>query len=259
MNRAIKLVALAPALAFGMSALASQARASTVELTFGDLVNAAPIGSWFNGGTNPFYTGSANNGPQTGPADGVVFSSNAEELRAGVSGHAPSGGSGKFENNPGGVNSYTGKAGVLYFGFSSTSSSYLNDAGGFDQISFNYSILNNTATYDDTVDLYSGLNGTGNLLGSLSLTPNGTAVACQTTGDEFCTWSLASASNFGIAESAVFGGPSSTPLEGLEFDAVSLSGAPGPAVGAGLPGVALAAGVIGLVGLRRKRKAAAAA
>jgi hypothetical protein len=251
MNRITKSGLLTCVFAIGLALATSQAHATPITLTFGDLVNESDINSWFTGTQiNPFYNPSnPANGPQYGPADGVVFSSNAEELRSGVNGHAPSGGSGKFENNPSGVN------GVLYFGFSTTTTSYLNDANGFIQLSFDYSLLNNSSSYDDTVNLYSGLNGTGILLASLSLTPNGTTVACTTTGDEFCTWSLASTGNVGVAESIYFGGTSSTPLEGIEFDEVQLTPTPLPAA---LPLFAGGLGVMGLLGWRRKHKNAAA-
>jgi hypothetical protein len=240
----------------GMNFIVSEARAASVTLTFGDLVNQTTVGGWFNGGTNPFFTGSANNGPHFGPNDGVVFSSNADELRSGTTGHAPSGGNGRFENNPGGVNTFTGQSGVLFFPFSSTTKSYLNDANGFSDISFDYSYINNNAsTFGvETVELFSGLNGTGTLLASIALSPGSTTVACRTSGDEFCTWSSASQQNFGTAQSVLFGGTSATPLEGIEFDDITLTATPLPATWS----MMLTGLILGFFACRRAKRTAVA-
>jgi hypothetical protein len=225
-------------------------------LNFGDLVNAQPIGSWFTGTqSNPFFNPlNPANGPQFGPSDGVVFSSNAVELRSGVNGRAPAGGSGKFENNPGGVNSFTDRAGVLFFSPSATTASYLNDAAGFTSLSFAFSYLNNNTNLGAlTVEVFSGLNGTGTLLASLPLSPASNTTACTTTGNEFCTWQFTSATLPGVGQSIFFGGASTTtPLVGLEFDAVTLTSTPLPAA---LPLFATGVGALGLLGSRRKRKA----
>jgi hypothetical protein len=254
-----KLALLSPALAVGMALVIAPAHADSITLNFGDLVNAQPINSWFTGTqANPFFNfANPANGPQFGPSDGVVFSSNAVELRSGVSGRAPSGGSGKFENNPGGVNSFTNRAGVLFFSPSGTTASYLNDAAGFTALSFDYSYLNNNTNLGAlTVEVFSGLAGTGTLLASLPLSPASTTVACTTAGDEFCTWQLASTMLPGVGESVLFGAASTTsPLSGLEFDDVPLTPTPLPAT---LP---LFAGGFGMIGflLRRKKQNARAA
>jgi hypothetical protein len=102
-----------------------------------------------------------------------------------------------------------------------TTTPVLNDASGFSGISLNYSLLDNTSSYGSTIDLYSGLNGTGTLVGTLSLTAAGTTVACTSSHDEFCTWSSANNQALtGEAESAVFTGDARTYTE---FDAVALT------------------------------------
>src|SRR5208337_710552 len=81
--------------------------------------------------------------------------------------------------------------------------------------------LNNTAADASTISLFSGVNGTGNLVGTLTLTAAGTTVACTGTHDEFCTWSSTSNNALtGVAESAVFNGNARTLTE---FDAVALN------------------------------------
>jgi hypothetical protein len=244
MNGTLNLSLLATAFAIGTTAIVSPANATT--LVFNQLVNGVQIQNYFNGGA-------ASNGA-IGPNDGVVFSPNANEQRQGFNGNAPSGGTGKFENNPSGLN------GVLYFPFSSSTTSYLNDASGFTSLSFGYSLLNNSSAFDDTVAVYSGLSGTGIELASLSLTPNSTAVSCvgspstSTSGasakDEFCTWSTASVSNFGVAQSILFGPTGSSNLQDIEFDDVQVTPLP-----AAFPLFATGLGAVGLLAWLRKRKA----
>jgi hypothetical protein len=225
--------------------LAAPANASSVTLTFGDLRNGAAITNWFNGGPNPFPPPVAH-----GPQDGVIFSANANEQKKGVTGTGGQG-TGKFENNP------SGATGVLYFPFSASGKSYLNDASGFNNVELDYSLLNNSYSFEgasptsETVELFSGLNGTGTLLGSITLEPNATTVACKTRGDEFCTWSSAilKTTPGQLAESIFFGPAGTGPLIGIEFDSVRLSQTPLPAA---LPLFGSGLALIGLFGRRRR-------
>jgi len=245
MHRATILAALFSASVIGSSLPVAVVPANAVTLVFNQLPNETAIENYFDGGT-------AGNGA-TGPGDGVVFSSNANEQKQGFNGNAPAGGTGKFENNPSGLN------GALYFPFSSSTASYLNVPGGFNSLSFGYSLLNNSSAYGDTVYIYSGLNGTGTELAMLSLTPNSTSVACasspstSTSGpsakDEFCTWSSVSANNFGTGESILFGPTGTTPLQDIEFDDVQL--APLPTT---LPLFAGGLGFVGYLSRRRRRE-----
>jgi hypothetical protein len=218
-----KLAFIAPAVGIGAALLAAQASASNVTvygnqeiLTFGGQVNATSINTFFDGGTDQYGTagGAANN-------VGVTFSAPAEFQNAGYNGNGFNGGTGKFENDP------SGATGVLYFAaVPTTSAAVLDDATGFTGISFNYSLLNNSASYGSTVSLYSGLDGTGNLLGTLTLSAAGTTVACTSSHDEFCTWSSTGISSLGgVAESAVFNGDARTYTS---FDAVALTATPVP-------------------------------
>jgi hypothetical protein len=72
-------------------------------------------------------------------------------------------------------------------------------------------------------------------------------VACTSTHDEFCTWSAASGSGFGVAESAVFNGDARTYTE---FDALAVTSAvPLPASMWLILG-----GIGGLAGFARRRR-----
>jgi hypothetical protein len=127
---------LSSALLVGLSLVTPQADASAATLTFNQLPNSVDIENYFNGGLSSYAPAG------TGPAYGVAFSNNAEELKQGFNGNAPSGGTGKFENNPSGAN------GILYFAFSNSTTSYLNVPGGFTGLTLGYSLLNNSSAYD---------------------------------------------------------------------------------------------------------------
>ena len=233
----------AVALAVGVGLAAAQARAETVTLTFDEfpnsIDNAVDFENYFDGGDSSL--------PQlgTGPNYGLVFSPDANEQLVTTTNPPPKPGTGKFENNPSGLN------GVLYFAFSNSSAGYMNSLSGFTTLSFYYSLLGNSSSDETTVDLYAGLNGTGALLGSLLLTPSSTPVACTRSFDEFCSWSFASLTSSGEAESAVFiaQGDSFSP----EFDLLSVN-VPEPATW-----VMMLTGLFGLgAALHRRRRATAA-
>jgi hypothetical protein len=227
-------------LSFGLAA--AHAQASTLTLPLGNLRSGANIDSYFVGGNDSVPTDG------TGPDLGFTFSSNATAQKAGSS-------QGRFENEP----STQGE--VLFFSSSTSAASTMDFAAGFTGLSFDYSIAGNnsnlgsTAAYNSgTVDIWSGLNGTGMLLDTLMLTPVSNPVACQTHGDSYCNWSLATTgtTNFGTAESVTFGPNAVSSV--TEFDDVQLSPSPVPVP---LPAAAwlMVSGIAGLGGLARRRRA----
>jgi hypothetical protein len=232
---------LAPACLAAIALAAPAAQAQTVEtLDFGWQTSTTTIplvGQYFNGGTDSL-------GPRdgTGPGYGVAFGANAESLIESASTTT----SGKFENLPSGVGS-----GVLAFVSSNTTAANdaMNVAEGFTALAFNYALSGNSATYDGTVNVYSGLNGTGSLLASIALGPNGTTTSCTSTSDHFCSWSLGSASNFGVAESAVFVSTATTAAN-TELAGITITAVPEPGSFA-----LMAAGLMalcGVLGVRRR-------
>ena len=69
-----------------------------------------------------------------------------------------------------------------YYWPNPATSNAMNYAAGFSGLSFNYSLAGNSPTYASTVDIWSGLNGTGALLDTLSLTAAATSVVTRSTG-----------------------------------------------------------------------------
>jgi len=99
----------------------------------------------------------------------------------------------------------------------------MNVASGFlGQLSFYYS-----ATQDTSVNVYSGLNGTGDLLGTINLAANATPANGCTADIAFCFWSTATFDFAGLAKSVQFG--STAGVAG--FDNVTINAVPLPAAG----------------------------
>jgi hypothetical protein len=176
-----------------------------------------------------------------GPNVGFTFSSNATAQKPGTTSTSD----GRFENEP------SGQGEVLFFSSSSTVPATMNFAAGFTGLSFDYSISGNnnniasTPAYQTgTVDIWSGVNGTGTLLDTLTLTPVANPVACTGHNDVYCNWQLATAANFGTAESVTFGANATSAF--TEFDDVQVT--------VPLPATAwlMLSAMVGLIGVARR-------
>jgi hypothetical protein len=169
-------------------------------LTFEGLQNEETIGNYYNGGL-----GGAGSGP--GPNYGITFGPDSLALVA-----STAGGTGNFANSPSGDT-------VAFF--LSGPGDVMDKASGFNTgFSFYYADQNG---FTGSVDVYSGLDGTGTLLASLSLpsTPNPYNVFVPV-GVTFA----------GTAESAVFGGSANY----IAFDNITLgSSTPGSGNGNAVP------------------------
>jgi len=127
--------------------------------------------------------------------------------------------------------------------FATDSSAVMNFAKGFvDEVSFYYSALNSAL---DVVTVYSGLNGTGNVLGSFSLSGNAQLGGCSDSA--FCNWQRLALTFAGVGQSISFGGEPGN----VAYDNISVTAVPEPGTYAlmalGLAGV--------MVAVRRQRKA----
>lgn len=196
---------------------AAPAFAAQTLIDFEGVGSFASIAEYYNGGTD-----SAGN---TGSQLGVEFSGAALALSNDELGTY-------FSNAP--------SAGTVMF--ATDTSALLNVAKGFTgEISFYFSAASSAL---DVVTIYSGLNGSGAVLGAVSLSRNAQLGGCS--DSDFCNWQRLSLSFIGTGQSISFGGNPG----GVAFDNVTISPVPEPQSAA-----MLAFGLIGLtVFLRRQRK-----
>ncbi len=169
MNKFIGLGLIALAATF-----AAPASAAVVTLDFEGVGDFNSVGNYYNGGGGTNY--------------GVSFS---EDTLALVDSDA--GGSGNFANEP--------SANTIMF-FTNSSNAILNYAAGFTTgFSFWY-----TSSTSASVTVWDGLDGTGNLLGTINLAAQNTQNCTGDPTGSFCNWTNAGVAFGGTAKSINFGG-----------------------------------------------------
>ena len=209
---------------------ASAAGASTVVLDFAGVAN--PSNDAF---VNGYYNGGTSSDGNSGTNFGVAFSPNALA-----------------------INNYSGccepdspTKGILYF--LEGASVNINVAAGFDTgFSFFYS-----SAAVSNVSVWSGVDGTGTLLGTLSLAGQNNANCGAGAIYPYCNWSPIGVSFAGIAQSINFAGAANfVAFDDITFgSATAGGGVPEPAAWAlMIAGMGLAGGA-----LRRRRSLAAVA
>jgi hypothetical protein len=214
--------------------LATAAQAGPIVLNFENIApyttNGVFIQDFYNGGT-------ASNG-NSGPNLGVGFSDNALMLCLNTPGTTCS------NTSRGGIGDPASAFGGLFF--LSGAETFMNVAAGFDTgFSFNYSAINQGGS----VSAYTGLNGTGTLLGTLIL-PTTTSACDLTYNAGFCPFSTAFLAFAGIAQSISFAGAANQIVfDDVTFGSLTPGNVPVPAA---LP--LLVSGIGGLVAARRLRK-----
>lgn len=174
--------------AIGAVVLSCTASASPFTL---DFENIAPYPNGNNVFIQDFYNGGTSSIATSGANYGVSFGSNALLICLNSTSTACS-------NTSRGGLAPTSSQGSLFF--LSGSQTYMNVAAGFDTgFSFNY-----VGSINGSVDVYDGLNGTGNLLTSVTLTPN--LGSCPGYSAGFCPFGPAGVNFAGTARSVSFGG-----------------------------------------------------
>ena len=174
--------------AVAAAVLSTAASASPFTLDFENIAsypnnNDVYIQNYYNGGTSSIATSGTNYGVSFGNNALLIClnstsTSCSNTSRAGL---AP-----------------TSSQGSLFF--LSGSQTYMNVAAGFDTgFSFNY-----VGGINGSVDVYDGLNGSGNRLTSVTLTPN--LGSCPGYSASFCPFSAAGVNFAGTAKSVSFGG-----------------------------------------------------
>lgn len=191
MTRGAWLAGAAAVLSFATPAM------GTTVLNFEGVGNLAGVNDFYNGGTDSLGNSGINYGINFSTTSLGIIDSDA-------------GGTGNIANE-------TSPSTVLFFldGGAAT----MNVASGFTTgFSFYYA---GNSTDAGTVNVYDGLNGTGNILASLLLTPNGGACSGDPSGFPFCNFSAFGVSFAGTALSVDFGGVANQ----IVFDDVTLGSA----------------------------------
>jgi len=174
------------------SIFSASASAAVVTLNFEGIASNAPVNNFYNGGAGDNY--------------GVQFGSTALGII-----DSDAGGTAPIANEP------SPNTALAFTTLSGVSNPYLTVATGFDTgFSFFYSSSQAASIY-----LYDGVDGTGNLLGSLTLVAQSAGNGCA--GDpngRFCNWSQVGLSFNGVAKSIYFG----ETLNFTVFDNVTLGG-----------------------------------
>lgn len=205
----------------------SSVLASTIVLDFEGAGNSANLNNFYNGGTDSQGNSGVNYG--------VKFGANALSLI-----DADAGGGGNFANEPS-ANT------VMFF---LTGSAVLNYADGFTTgFSFFYS-----SAYTASVNVYDGLNGTGNLLGSIALSSQHTNNCVGDPNGTFCNWTNTGVAFAGTAKSIDFGGT----VNFVAFDNITFGSATAGTGGTNVPEPSslflLGLGLLGLGAVRKKSK-----
>ena len=179
------------AAAFASTALIATPAAASVSLTFEGVNTTYPANN--NTQILDFYNGGLSSVGTSGTNYGISFGSNALAICLNSTSVTCS------NTSKGGLGDPSSAQTGLFF--TSGGATYLNSAAGFDTgFSFNYSSVGSSGS----VNVYDGLNGTGNILATLNLSPN--ASSCPGFNAGFCPFGPSGVLFSGTAHSIAFGG-----------------------------------------------------
>jgi len=224
------------------AALASSSHAATITLNF---EGVQPYPSVTNTLIQEFYNGGTASNGASGANVGVSFSDGATVLCLNTVGTSCS------NTSKGGLGVPGSEFAALYFPRVNPT---MNVAAGFDT-GFAFAYANPFATVQ-TVNIYSGLDGTGTLLASAALsgTTNGALGACSAFGSpNYCPFANLSMAFAGTARSVQFAGAvDSSVFDDFTFGSTLVGGTEVPEPGSL---ALLSVGMLGLARLRRSKKA----
>jgi hypothetical protein len=213
--------------AVAAATLSGTATAAPFTLDFEGIGSQCSISGFYNGGTSD-CANPANN--TSGTNYGIQFGDSALALRE----DDPMANIGLLPSSP---------TGMIFL----TTTAILTFADGFDT---GFSFFYSTVAFTGVVQVFDGVNGTGNVIGSINLAALGVG---PSPGNDFSNWAVGTVSFPGIGRSINFGGTANQ----VVYDNVTFGSTTPGGGGSGVPEpaslVLVGSALLGLAAARRRR------